>query len=140
MCARLKYLSPWEFNRYCLFVPLSPPPGKRDQAASSDGWQNAVDATAARTKWVVEDAHGDAHRSPPFRPGIDYVVREPGRADTYMTFQDIPGEPALRHQWVVELRRVPVVPVFMKSPLPSWRMDRERRGELLSAYYRPWTL
>ena len=54
MCARLKYLSPWEFNRYCVFVPLSPPPGKRDQAASSDGWQNAVDATAARTKypWV----------------------------------------------------------------------------------------
>ena len=107
---------------------------------ADDAWRQPGVALLARdrTMWVEGARQRCTESKATPQPGTDYIVREPGPVDSYFIFPEIPGDMSLRHQWVLEMCRVPVVPVFSHSPLPSWRQSRQRRAELLSVYYRPW--
>ena len=47
-------------------------------------------------------------------PGIDYVVRNPGKEENWLPFPDLPSSRAqdLRHTWVLVRRKRPVAPSF----------------------------
>ena len=68
------------------------------------------------------------------KPLTHYTVKEPALDDTYYTLPDSKLLRWLRHQWVLERRERPMVPVFHKQPLPSKSRGGEQNARLCNAY------
>ena len=76
-------------------------------------------------------------------PGIDYVVRSPGKEENWLPFPDMPSSRSqdLRHTWVLVRRKRPVAPSFSGAPIPRHRpSEGERAAKITLAYFHPWTL
>jgi len=73
-------------------------------------------------------------------PGIDYVVKEQGDKD-WQPFGNEPGTASLRHEWILQRRRRPMVPQFKGCPLPKHkRGSAEQNAKITMVYFHPWTL
>ena len=92
------------------------------------------------TRWTGDVAAAEVAIGVRAHPGDHYIVVEPAEGQSYVAFPQIEGDTTFRHCYALVPRATPHVPVFTSSPMPTRKMDIERRSMLLSAYYRPWTL
>ena len=106
---------PWEFRRDFVLVRTAPPP--RRENANGTG-------RPPRTRWVVDDPP-DAADGPPV-PGVHYVVvSSVEEGDAYFVLESDPEDEHFKHQWVIEQRCTPVLPVLRQSPMPNHAMSKE---------------
>ncbi|CAK0808070.1 unnamed protein product, partial [Prorocentrum cordatum] len=60
--------------------------------------------------------------------------------DAYFALESDPEDENFKHQWVIEQRCTPVLPVLRQSPMPNQTTSTKRRSNILSAYFGPWTM
>ena len=130
---RIWYLSPYEFVSEWEVKLLSYP---RTLAEAAALHHHADLTDVGRTKLLN---HEPGTKPLEMFPGIDYVVKEGG--EDWLAYPDLPTTEHLRHTWIIQKRRRPVVPIFMGSPVPSKRNDAAEHSAMLTmAYFHPWTL
>ena len=84
---------------------------------------------------------GERHSSADMYPGVDYVVRVPGKQENWLPYPDVHSTQHFRHTWVLVRRNRPVAPSLNGSPIPRHRPgEGERAAEITMTYFHPWTL
>ena len=128
--AELKYLSPYEFTMY-----WEPKLLRYPQSIE----QNDDPACHAKlTAGGLQKLKGDPATN--LIPGIDYVVKNQGDKD-WQPLDNEPGTASLRHEWILQRRRRPMVPQFKGCPLPKHKPgSAEQNAKISMVYFHPWTL
>ena len=74
------------------------------------------------------------------KPGIHYVVVEPCKDASYITFPNVPETSIIRHRWILVRKIVLDVPQPTRTPMLKKNMEADERALILNLYFRPWTL
>jgi len=74
-------------------------------------------------------------------PGVDYVVRDPGKDENCLRYPDLPSTKHFRRAWILQRRPRPVAPTMIAAPTPRHRdLEADRSALTTMTYFRPWTL
>ena len=73
-------------------------------------------------------AMGERNAIADMYPGVDYVVRLPGKDENWLPYPDLPSTQHFRHTWVLVRRKRPVAPSFSGAPIPRHRPGEGERA------------
>ena len=125
--ADLRTLCPYEFVRRFEVVATKPPP--RTQANTDSHFT---------TQWIVEAHILETDIIP--QASVHYIVKPPPDDGSYYVLEEDELDKEFKHKYIIVPRKIPALPVFIRSVMPQASMTPERRSAILSAYFRPWTL
>ena len=126
------HLSPYEFTRHISIEEARYPTSLE---GCDDPECPVVMTPSGKAK--LEEIRGGG--CPKLKAGVDYRIKAGG--DDWLPFPDRPATQCFRHDWLMRIRKRPVVPVFAGCPLPrAQEGNEERNAMLVMAYFHPWTL
>ena len=129
------WLSPYEFTMYWDVVATRVP---YNQEEWENNRESSWDVTVTDTGRRKLATGGTAAAR--LRPQVDYQIRLLEGMDR-VCFPAGGGTAALRHNWYLQRKRQPACPHFAHAPTPSrQRDDTERNAQIVSVYFRAWTL
>ena len=127
------HLSPWEFTQWwCWTRVLTPADYQKRGVKSRSDW------TPDGQEWLALPA---GPNKPAALPGVHFQVREPEPGcKEYATFPDEDATAQIRHSFLLERHKRPMVPQPDGTPMPSPKLEAEVRCRILNVYLRPWVL
>ena len=89
------------------------------------------------TEWISEPPDDE-----PPQPGVHYRVCAEALAgnNNYIVYPETEALATVRHCWIMERVRRPLVPEPTATPMPDREPHEEDRARLFSVYLRPWVL